>query len=85
MACMGPMTHKIWDVERGFGGKGGGVIVVRWLFHYNSRREKVASLLVVFLKRAVPTALEMAVRMCFRKFKAIEYDWHRKHAKVATS
>ena len=38
-----------------------------------------------FLKRAVPTALEMAVRMCFRKFKAIEYDWCRKHAKVATS
>ena len=26
LACIGPMTHKIREVERAFGGKGGGVI-----------------------------------------------------------
>ena len=57
MACIGPMTHKIREVERAFRGKGGGVIGVRWLLHYSRRRGKTASSLVVFLKRAVPTAL----------------------------
>ena len=28
VACIGPMTHKIQEVERAFGGKGGGVIGV---------------------------------------------------------
>ena len=84
MACIGPMTHKIREVERAFGGKGGGVIGVRWLQHYSRRRGKTASSLVVFLKRAVPTALEMAVRMRGRKYKVVEYDWSRKRAEVAT-
>ena len=76
--------HKIREVERAFGGKGGGVIGVRWLLHYSRRRGKAASSLVVFLKRAVPTALEMAVRMRGRKYKVVEYDWGRKRAEVAT-
>ena len=40
--------------------------------HFNRRRGKAASSLVVFLKRAVPTALEMAVRMHGRKYKVLE-------------
>ena len=84
VACIGPMTHKIREVERAFGGQGGGVIGVRWLLHYSRRRGMAASSLVVFLKRAVPTALEMAVRMRGRKYKVIEYDWGRKRAEVAT-
>ena len=84
VACIGPMTHKIWEAERAFGGKGGGVIGVQWLLHYSRRRGKTASSLVVFLKRAVPTALEMAVRMRGRKYKVVEYDWGRKRTEVAT-
>ena len=57
---------------------------MRWLLHYNRRRGKAASSLVVFLRRAVPTALEMAVRICSRKYKVIEHDWGRKSAEVAT-
>ena len=78
------MTHKIREVERVFGGKGGGVIGVRWLLHYSRRRGKTTSSLVVVLKRAVPTALEMAVSMRGRKYKVVEYDWGRKRAEVAT-
>ena len=33
--CSGPLTHKIRQVERAFGGKGGGVIEVRWLLQWN--------------------------------------------------
>ena len=84
VAYIGPMTHKIREVERAFGGKGGGVIRVRWLLHYSRRRGKTASSLVVFLKRAVPTGLEMVVRMCGRKYKVVEYDWGRKRPEVAT-
>ena len=84
VACIGPITHKIQEVERAFGGKGGGVIGVRWLLHYSRRRGMAASSLVVFLKRAVPTALEMAVRMRGRKYKVVEYDWGRKRTEVAT-
>ena len=29
VACSGPLTHKIREVERAFGGRGGGVIGVR--------------------------------------------------------
>ena len=83
VACIGPMTHKIREVERAFGGKGGGVIGVRWLLHYSRRRGKTASSLVVFFKRAVPTALEMAVRLRGWKYKVVEYDWGRKCAEVA--
>ena len=83
VACIGPMAHKIREVERVFGGKGGGVIGVRWLLRYSRRRGKAASSLVVFLKRAVPTALEMAVRMRGRKYKVVEYDCGRTRAEVA--
>ena len=29
IVCSGPLTHKIWEVERAFRGKGGGVIGIR--------------------------------------------------------
>ena len=32
----------------------------------------------------MPTAWEMAVRICSRKYKVIEHDWGRKSAEVAT-
>ena len=38
----------------------------------------MASSLVVFLKRAVPTVGEMSVRMRGRKFAVVEYEWGRK-------
>ena len=57
---------------------------MRWLQHYSRSRGKTASSLVVFLKRAVPTALDMAVRMRGRKYKVVEYDWGRKRTEVAT-
>ena len=28
VACIGPMTNKIWEIERAFGRKGGGIIGV---------------------------------------------------------
>ena len=61
--CSGPLRHKIREVDRAFGGKGGGVIGVRWLLQWNRRKGKTASSIVVYLKRVVPTALEMFFRM----------------------
>ena len=83
VACSGPLTHKIREVERAFGGKGGGVIGVRWLLQWNRRRGKTASSIVVDLKRAVPTALEMSVRIWGRKHTVVEYEWGRKGSEVA--
>ena len=37
VACSGPLTHKIREVERAFGGKGERVIGVRWLLQWNRR------------------------------------------------
>ena len=37
VTCIGPMKHKIREVATAFGGKGRGVIVVRWLLHYSRR------------------------------------------------
>lgn len=42
--------------------------------HYIRRSGKAASSLVVFLKRVVTTAVEMAVRMGYRKYKVVEND-----------
>lgn len=84
MACIGPITHKIQKVERVFVGKGGGVIKVQWLLHYSRSTGKAASLLVVFLKRVVPTVVKMTVRMCSRKYKVVKYDCGRKRTEVAT-
>ena len=77
------MTHKIREAERVFGGKGGGVIGVRWLLYYNRSRGKAPSSLVIFLNRAVPIAFEMTVRMRGKKYKVVEYDWGRQRAEVA--
>ena len=56
VAMRGPMLPKIQQVERGFWGKGGGVIGVRWLLSYDRRKGKAVSSKVVFLKNAVLTA-----------------------------
>lgn len=78
--CRGPMTHKIQEVKSAFGSKGGEVIGVRWLLHWSRRRGKNASSLVVFLKRAVPTNVQMSVRMRGRKHTVVEYEWGRRPA-----
>ena len=75
--CRRPMTHIIQEVETAFGRKGGEVIGVRWLLDGGRRRGKAASSLVVFLKRAVPTASEMSVRIRGRKHTVVEYEWER--------
>ena len=56
VTCHGSWQAYIEEVERAFGRKGGGVIGVRWLLQQHRRRGKAFSSLVVFLKRAVPTA-----------------------------
>ena len=52
--------------------------------HYSRSTGKAASLLVVFLKRVVPTVVKMTVRMCSRKYKVVKYDCGRKRTEVAT-
>ena len=74
----GPMLPKIWEVKRAFGGKGGGVIGVRWLLSYERRKGKAASSMLIFLKNAVQTAKEMYVRMRGRKYTVVEYQWGRR-------
>ena len=83
VACLGPMATKIQKVERAFGMKGVGVIVVRWLLKDSRRWGKAASSLVVFTKRAVPTAFEMYVRIRDRKHTVGEYEWDRGPGRVA--
>ena len=56
VACHGSWQAHIQEVQRAFGRKGEGVIGVRWLLQQHRRRGKAFSTLVVFLKRAVPTA-----------------------------
>ena len=73
IACSGSWTHKIQEIERAFGRRGGGVIGVRWLLQRNRRRGKTFSSLVVFVKRAVQTAADMYVRLRGRKHKVEEY------------
>ena len=70
VACSGPLTHKMREVERAFGGKGRGVIGVRWLLQWNRIKRKTASSLVVYHKRAVPTALG-----CLSGFRAESKLW----------
>ena len=78
VATTGPMLRKIWEVERVFWGKGGGVIRVRWLFSYERRKGQAASSMVVFLKHVVPTAKEMYVRIRGREYTVVEYQWGRR-------
>ena len=82
MACSGPWTQKIQEVERAFGRRKGGVIGVRWLLQGYRRRGKTFSSLVVFVKRAVQTAADMYVRVRGRKHKVEEYKWDRKSTKL---
>ena len=51
VATTGPIAHKIREVEKAFWGSEGGIIGVRWLLQWNSRRRKAASPLVIFLCR----------------------------------
>ena len=83
VAWPGPMAAKIQEVERAFGTKGGGVIRVRWLLKGSRRWRKAASSLVVFTKRAVPTAIVMYMRMRGRKHMVVEYEWDRGPGRVA--
>ena len=82
IACSGPWTQKIQEAERAFGRWGGGVIGVRWLLQGYRRRGKTLSSLVVFMKRAVQTAIDMNVRIRGRKHKVEEYKWDRKSTKL---
>ena len=83
MACTGPMVHKIREVERAFGGRGGGVIGVRWLLQWSRQVGKTASSLVVFLRQDVPAGENMYVRMRGRRYSVEEYEWGRKVASSA--
>ena len=82
IACSGPWTQKIQEAERAFGGRGGGVIGVRWLLQGYRRRGKAFSSLVVFVKRAMQAATDMYVRIRGRKHKVEEYKWDRKSTKL---
>ena len=82
MACSGPWTQKIQEVERAFVRRGGGVIGVRWLLQGYRRRGKTFSSLVIFVTRAVQTAADMYVRVRGRKHKVEEYKWDRKSTKL---
>ena len=73
VACLGPMTVTIREVERAFGKKRGGVIGCRWLLQWNRRKGKTSSSIVIFLRRAVPTVTDMWVRMRGRKYTVEEY------------
>ena len=73
IACLGPLAAKIWEVERAFGKKSGGVICCQWLLQWNGRNGKTSSSLIVFVNRAVPTATIMWVRMRARKHTVEEY------------
>ena len=82
IACSGPWTQKIREVERAFGRRRGGVIGVRWLLQGYRRWGKTFSSLVVVVKRAVETAADMYVRVRGRKHKVEEYKWDRKSTKL---
>ena len=84
VACLGPMATKIQEVEREFGQKEGEVIGVQWQLKDRRRWGKAASLLVVFLTRAVPIAEEMYVRMRGRKYTVVKYEWDRGPGRVAS-
>ena len=84
-ATTGPMLTKIWEVERAFWGKGGGVIRVRWLLTYDRRKCKVASSIVVIFKNAVSTVKEMHVRMRGRKYTVVEYQWGRRATNLSVT
>ena len=83
VAWLGPMAAKIQEVERAFGTKVDSVIGVRWLLKGSRRWGKAASSLVIFIKSAVPTAIEMYVRMRGRKHMVVEYEWDREPGRVA--
>ena len=78
VACHGSWQVHIHEVERAFGRKGCGVIGVRWLLQQHRRRGKAFSALVVFLKRAIPTAQSMYVKMRGWKHTVEEYEWGRR-------
>ena len=82
IACSGPWTQKIQEVERAFGRRGGGVISVRYLLQGYRRRGKTFSLLVVCVKSVVQTAANMYVRVRGRKHKVEKYKWDRKSTKL---
>ena len=85
MACLGPIAAKIQEVERSFGTKRGGVIGIRWLLKGSTRWGKGASSVVVFTKRAVPTAVAIYMRLRGRKHMVVEYEWDRGPERVAPS
>ena len=78
VACHGSWQAHIQKVERVFGRKRGGVISVRWLVQQHRRRGNAFSSLVVFLKRAVPTAPSMYVKIRGQKHIVEEYEWGRR-------
>ena len=78
VACHEPCQAYIQEVERAFRRNGGGVTGVRWLPQQYRRSGKAYSLLVVFLKRAVPTTYTMYGNMRGRKHIVEQYEWGRR-------
>ena len=78
VACHGCWQAHIQEVERAFGRKGEEFIGVRWLLQQHRRRGNAFSSLVVFLKRAVPTAQSMYVKMRGRTHIVEEYKLGRR-------
>ena len=82
IACSGPSTQKIQEVERAFGRRVAGVISVQWLLQGYRGRGKTFSSLVFFVKRAVQSAADMYVRVRGRTHKVEEYKLDRKSTKL---
>ena len=64
-------------MEKAFGRKGGGIIGMRWLLQWGRTRGRSFTSMVVYLRRAIPTAEDMYVRVWGRRHKVEEYQWDR--------
>ena len=66
VACSGPWVHRSREMEKAFGRRGGGVVGMRWLLQWGRRRGRRRgrsfTSMVVYLRRAIPTADVMLVQ-----------------------
>ena len=63
VACSGPWAHRSREMEKAFGRRGGSVIGMRWLLQRDRRWGRSSTSMVVYLRRAIPTAEDMYVRV----------------------
>ena len=77
VACSGPWAYRSREMEKAFGRKGGGVIWMRWLLQWSRRRDRSFTSMVVYLRRVIPTAEAMYVRVWGRRHRVEEYQWDR--------